>query len=110
LGYRDGDRSGRGADAPRVLLSLAVAVNIGALPYFKYTDFLLEHLNAAPKAVLLGDSFADALAPILSDAFSRLHYHRLSHGGPDPSMVAQEAPDVVILLSVERYLPRLANR
>src|SRR5436190_2261750 len=31
----------------RVLLALAVGVNIGALLYFKYTDFLLQHLNAA---------------------------------------------------------------
>jgi len=29
----------------RLLLAAAVAVNIGALVYFKYTDFLLEHLN-----------------------------------------------------------------
>jgi alginate O-acetyltransferase complex protein AlgI len=30
----------------RVLLSVAIAVNLGALVYFKYTDFLLAQLNA----------------------------------------------------------------
>src|SRR4051812_3270737 len=31
----------------RILLAAAVAVNIGALVYFKYTNFLLTHLNVA---------------------------------------------------------------
>src|SRR4051812_4153441 len=36
------------AEAPRrrrALLAVAVVVNIGALVYFKYTDFLIDHLN-----------------------------------------------------------------
>jgi alginate O-acetyltransferase complex protein AlgJ len=66
--------------------------------------------SARPKAVLLGDSFGEALAPILADAFSRLHYYRSSAGGPDLSVVVREAPDVVILISVERYLPHLGSR
>jgi alginate O-acetyltransferase complex protein AlgJ len=66
--------------------------------------------STRPKAVLVGDSFGEALAPILADAFSRLHYYRSSTSAPDLSVVVQEAPDVVILISVERYLPHLASR
>ena len=66
--------------------------------------------SGLPKAVLVGDSFGEALAPLLADAFSRLHYYRSSIGGPDLSVVVQEAPDVVILISVERYLPHLGGR
>ena len=63
-----------------------------------------------PKAVLFGDSFGVALAPLLADAFSQLHYYRslggLSSGRtPDLNVVRTEKPDVVILLAVERYLP-----
>jgi hypothetical protein len=58
-----------------------------------------------PKAVLLGDSYGGVIAPILADAFSRLHYYMSSHAGVDPSLVREERPDVVILLNVERYLP-----
>jgi hypothetical protein len=60
-----------------------------------------------PKAVLLADSYGGTLSPILADAFSRLHYYVAARGGPDPILVRQERPDVVILLTVERYLPSL---
>jgi alginate O-acetyltransferase complex protein AlgJ len=60
-----------------------------------------------PKAVLLADSYGATLSPILADAFSRLHYYVAARGGPDANLVRQERPDVVILLTVERYLPSL---
>jgi hypothetical protein len=60
-----------------------------------------------PRAVMLGDSFGDALAPLLADSFSRLYYYVASQGGPDPSIVRNEKPDVVILIQVERYLGQL---
>ncbi len=63
-----------------------------------------------PRAVLLGDSFGESLAPLLADAFSRLHYYRSSTGGPNPAIVVNEKPDVVILISAERYLPHLSGR
>ena len=66
--------------------------------------------SGLPKAVLLGDSFGEALAPLLADAFSRLHYYRSSIGGPNPALIAEEAPDVVILISAERNLPHLGGR
>lgn len=66
--------------------------------------------SGLPKAVLLGDSFGEALAPLLADAFSRLHYYRSSTGGPNPALIVEEAPDVVILISAERYLPHLGGR
>ena len=63
-----------------------------------------------PKAVMFGDSYGVALAPLLADAFSRLHYYRSlrglsSEGMPDLNVVRNEKPDVVILVAVERYLP-----
>jgi hypothetical protein len=61
-----------------------------------------------PTAVLLADSYGATLSPILADAFSRLHYYVAARGGPDRNLVPQERPDVVILLTVERYLPSLA--
>jgi alginate O-acetyltransferase complex protein AlgJ len=66
--------------------------------------------SGLPTAVLLGDSFGDALAPLRADAFSRLHYYRSSIGGPNPALIVEEKPDVVILMSVERYLPHLGGR
>jgi alginate O-acetyltransferase complex protein AlgJ len=65
-----------------------------------------------PKAVLFGDSYGMALAPILADAFSRLHYYRSLRGmssgvTADLNIVRAEKPDVVILVAVERYLPAL---
>jgi hypothetical protein len=66
--------------------------------------------SALPKAVLLGDSFGEALAPLLADAFSRLHYYRSSIGGPNPALIVEETPHVVILISSERYLPHLGGR
>jgi len=63
--------------------------------------------SGLPKAVLLGDSYGGTLAPILTDAFSRLHYYVSARGGPDPVVVREEHPDVVILILVERYLPAL---
>ncbi len=66
--------------------------------------------GALPKAVLLGDSFGESLAPLLADAFSRLHYYRSSIGGPNPGLIVEEKPDVVILISSERYLPHLGGR
>jgi alginate O-acetyltransferase complex protein AlgJ len=66
--------------------------------------------SGLPKAVLLGDSFGEALAPLLADAFSRLHYYRSSAGGPNPALIVEEKPDVVILISAERYLPHLGGR
>ncbi len=65
--------------------------------------------SGLPTAVLFGDSFGVELAPILADSFSRLHYYLSSIGGPDPSLVARERPDVVILVTVERYLPHLGQ-
>jgi len=63
-----------------------------------------------PRALLIGDSYGAALAPILADAFSHLHYYMSSLGGRDPGLVAREKPDVVILICVERYLPRMSDR
>ncbi len=65
--------------------------------------------SSLPRAVLVGDSFGDALAPLLADAFSRLHYYLSSQGGADPALVVQEHPDVVILIVLERYLPLLGG-
>jgi alginate O-acetyltransferase complex protein AlgJ len=69
-----------------------------------------QPVGGLPKAVLLGDSFGEALAPLLADAFSRLHYYRSSIGGPNPALIVEEAPGVVILISAERYLPHLGGR
>ena len=63
--------------------------------------------SGLPTAVLIGDSFGVALAPILADAFSRLHYHLNTQGAPDPGLVERERPEVVVLITVERYLLKL---
>ena len=66
--------------------------------------------STLPRAVLIGDSFGVALAPILADAFSRLRFRASSLGGPDPDLVRRERPDVVVLITVERYLPKMSER
>ena len=64
-----------------------------------------------PKAVIVSDSFGIAVAPILADAFSRTYFYIESLGGGwDPNLVPRERPDVVILVTVERYLPKLTER
>jgi len=66
--------------------------------------------TSLPTAALLGDSFGDALASVLCDAFSRLHYDFTTMNGPNPRLVAEERPDVVVLILVERNLWRLVNQ
>lgn len=63
-----------------------------------------------PTAVLLGDSFGVGLEWVLCDVFSRLHYDMTTVNGPDPTLVARERPDVVVLILVERNLPRLRDQ
>jgi hypothetical protein len=50
------------------------------------------------------------LEPILCDAFSRLHYKMTTTEPITFRAVAEERPDVVVLMIVERYLPRLMQQ
>ena len=55
-----------------------------------------------PRALVLRDSFAEALIPFLSEHFERVLFlftHRL-----DPEIVGREQPDVVVEEMLERYL------
>lgn len=63
-----------------------------------------------PTAVLFGDSYGVALEWVLCDAFSRLHYDMTTSNGPDPGIVARDRPDVVVLILVERNLPKLMDQ
>jgi alginate O-acetyltransferase complex protein AlgJ len=63
-----------------------------------------------PTAMLIGDSFGVVLEPILCDAFSRLHYKMTTTEPITFRAVAEERPDVVVLMIVERYLPRLMEQ
>jgi len=63
-----------------------------------------------PTAVLFGDSYGVALEWILCDAFSRLHYDMTTLNPPAPQIVATDRPDVVVLILVERNLPRLMDQ
>ena len=63
-----------------------------------------------PRAVLLGDSFGVAVQHVLPDAFSHLRYYMSTVNPPQPDLVREEHPDVVILLLCERNLARLADQ
>lgn len=57
-----------------------------------------------PRAVVFRDSFAAAMIPFLSPAFRRtlyIHDHQ-----PDPALIGEEKPDIVVFEAVERYLGR----
>lgn len=56
-----------------------------------------------PRAVVLRDSMADLMIPLLSENFSRTVYVK-SHRRLDPAAVLREKPDVVIEEMVERAL------
>ena len=60
-----------------------------------------------PRALLLGDSFAEELAPRLADAFSSLHSYNSARGGNDETLAAKEHPDLVVLILIERYVANL---
>lgn len=62
-----------------------------------------------PRVVLLGDSFGFELAKLLSDVFGRLHYFYSAKVGYDRELIETERPDLVVLVLVERFLPRLAD-
>jgi len=55
-----------------------------------------------PRAVILQDSFGDALRPFLADHFARAVYSR--QGRFAPELVERERPDVVVHEMVERTL------
>lgn len=63
-----------------------------------------------PRVLLLGDSFGEELAPVLADAFGRVHRYYSARAGYDAALPAAEKPDLVILELVERYLPMLATQ
>jgi alginate O-acetyltransferase complex protein AlgJ len=69
----------------------------------------LQPDSGLPTAVLIGDSFGASLAPVLADAFSRFHFFVSTMGPPDPDLVRRERPDVVVRLTVERYLLKLTD-
>ena len=58
--------------------------------------------SSLPRAVIFRDSFASALAPFLSEHFSRAVY--LWQNDFDADIVLQEHPDVVIQEIVGRHL------
>ena len=58
--------------------------------------------DALPRALVLRDSMAIPLIPLLSENFSRVVY--VSSRGLDPALVLREKPDVVIEEMVERSL------
>ncbi|HWE31765.1 MAG TPA: hypothetical protein VHB97_27380 [Polyangia bacterium] len=62
-----------------------------------------------PHVLLMGDSFGAEVAELLADVFGRLHYFYSARAGYDAKVVADEKPDLVVLVLVERYLPRLAD-
>lgn len=66
--------------------------------------------SGKPRVLLLGDSFGGELANLLGEAFGRVHYFYSARVGYDPALPAADKPDLVVLVLVERYLPRLADQ
>ena len=66
--------------------------------------------HPGPHVLLLGDSFGGAVAPLLGDVFGRVRRYYSARTGNDPKIFAAEKPDLVVLLLVERYFPRLADQ
>jgi hypothetical protein len=79
---------------------------------FLYHSFMTENQHPAglPRAVMMRDSFTIALAPYLSEHFSRITY--LWTPAPDPpelenamaDIIRQEKPDIFIEERVQRFL------
>jgi alginate O-acetyltransferase complex protein AlgJ len=55
-----------------------------------------------PRALMVRDSFANALIPYLSESFGRILY--VWDRSIDPMLVERESPDVVIFEMVERFI------
>ncbi|MBW2272999.1 MAG: hypothetical protein JRG96_06990 [Deltaproteobacteria bacterium] len=55
-----------------------------------------------PRALMIRDSFANALIPYLSESFERILY--VWERSMDPQLVERERPDVVIFEIVERFI------
>jgi len=66
--------------------------------------------KSMPRAVLIGDSFTIAIAWTLANSFSRMYIYQTTMKPPYPGIVHDEHPDVVILMLVERDLPRLFDQ
>ncbi len=66
--------------------------------------------HALPRVLIYSDSFGAAVAPFLGDVFGRVRHYNSAHAGYNAELVAQEKPDLVVLLLCERYLTRLADQ
>jgi hypothetical protein len=79
--------------------------NVGAadLPKKWNSPWDLDTGNVGPRALILRDSFANALLPLLSMHFSHITA-RLDHGWLSSEIVEKEKPDVVIYEITERFL------
>jgi alginate O-acetyltransferase complex protein AlgJ len=62
------------------------------------------NLNAAPTALVYGDSFGEVMAPFLNETFRRTTIVPTAHWPFPAELIQQHKPDVVILEMVERSL------
>jgi hypothetical protein len=61
-----------------------------------------------PRALMVRDSFANALIPYLSESFERILY--VWERSIDPALVERERPDVVIFEMVERFIGQVPKQ
>ncbi|MBF0634551.1 MAG: hypothetical protein HQK85_07840 [Nitrospinae bacterium] len=85
------------------LLGMMENIRVADLPRKWDADWDLDTGNAGPRAIILRDSFGNALLPLLAVHFSHIT-SRLDHGWLSSEIVEKEKPDVVIYEITERFL------
>lgn len=85
------------------ILSRLKNVRAADLPKKWDSPWDLDTGNAGPRALILRDSFGNALLPLLAMHFSHIA-SRLDHGWFSSEIVEKEKPDVVIYEITERFL------
>ena len=85
------------------LLGMMKNIRAADLPRKWDAAWDLDTGNAGPRAIILRDSFGNALLPLLAIHFSHIT-SRLDHGWLSDDVVEKEKPDVVIYEITERFL------